>query len=297
MKERLRYWQTWGFARERCLSLGSWCPLKKAYCDKHLLYPVHRRGPHKMIKTFLVLVHEMVAHREIALKYKDAGALIVGFDHGLGDGRLLNSMRDNLFDYLDCYVISDDRQHFWGQSLNVPIETVHINYYTSIQSPPGDTVMLIGFPFTRDERRIEWLPSLNNYRQQQDLHQGIIDCLEKMGIKWVYKVHPDRIPETFEYLQIPKNRIETRSFEKTHRKASVIIQTSDFSTTFGYTLYLDKPMIYFRNPGDPHADGVGEWLKNYKVYELPWKFDEHNFKQMLIYLLGGKDEIATRHHR
>ena len=291
MKERLRYFQTIklvGLMKDRCVSLGSWCPLKEAYCKKHWLYPIHRRGSHKLIKTATVLVHQIRVHTDTALQYKKMGATIVGFDHGLGDGRLLNPIYDEIFNYCDLYVISDDRESFLTQSFHVPIEKVHTDYYTSIKSPPGDTVMLMGFPFTHFDRKVEWLPSLNNLTHQRDLHQGIIDCLEKMNIKWLYKVHPDRIPETLEYLKIPKDKMDTRPFEKIHRKASITIQTSDFSSTFGFSLYLDKPIIYFKNPVDPHAKGADKFLKQYKVYELPWKFDEYTFKQMLTYLLENE---------
>ena len=294
MKERLRYPQTRFLGTNRCVSLGSWCPLKEAYCKKHNLYPVHRRGPHQLVETSVVLVHQIRAHKEIALEYKKIGATIVGFDHGfIGDGLLLRPILNDVFSCCDLYIISDDRPSLLSQSLHIPIETVHTDFYTKIKSPPGDTVILMGFPFTNFDRKANWLPSLNNKRQQQNLHQNIINTLNEMDIKWVYKIHPERILETLEYLQIPRNRLEPRKFEKIHCKANVIIQTGAFSATLVYTFYLNKPTILFKHPDDSYAVGASEKLKKNKVYELPWEFDKNKFKKTLTNLLGINDEILT----
>jgi len=286
---RARYFHTRYLGSKRCISLGTWCNLKRAYCKKYNLYPIHRRGPHRLVKNVdVVLVAEIRRNKTIALEYKALGAKIVGIDHGLTDGRLEHPGWRDAVSYCDVYAVRGDRTHWFRPPPDIE-EVVYAKMYTlkdsfNVWSDPGKYVYLMGFPFKPSYGNIpEWLPYFNT-ELQTALHQQIIDCLEKHKVEWKYKIHPLRIKETLEQLKIPKSRIVKTVFEKCHRKASVLIHTTCDSTTFGYTLCCNKPIILFNHPNTPWKPGALYELQNSKVDDvtaISFEFNEKEFMGVL----------------
>ena len=250
---------------KRVVSLGSWCHLKAAYCKKHHLYAVHRRGHKRLIPTDTVLIHEMnkPITKGLALQYRDKyGAELVGFEHGHLWGRYVDHLNGKNYSYVDKFVVEEIGKDWWKHTIKIPIESIKTNYYSKLKSRPGNKVFLMGFPFPKDDVNFyaNFLPDFDPVEQRK-VHQAIIAWLIYNDIPWVYKAHPLRVENTKKHLNIPDKNFETRLFDKVHHQASMFIHTTSDSTTFGPSLYMGKPVILIDWPGHPWVPEALEWTK------------------------------------
>jgi len=103
-----------------------------------------------------------------------------------------------------------------------------------------NSVMLIGFPFNA----IRYVDGSSGFFYSRvDLEIRLIKFLKNNGFKVVYKLHPDRMSEAAGLYDHLVDELISTPFEKTVCSADCFLFTHSSSTTFGYALTTNKPVL------------------------------------------------------
>lgn len=195
-----------------------------------------------------------------------------------GEAKLIHETRKNFTPPLakDCNVVQLD-------SMNKSI-------YDRLQKelPPVDAVkkvMLIGTPFTYH------YPAYHPGSNVMPLmHQEIrlLKLMKECDVERIYKAHPDTMSEIKGLFEPYTEHIETINFEKVMNTADCFVFTTHATTTFGYALLSNRPIILFYNPNYSWHPDVLELLKK-RCYLIETTqldndqitFDQEQFKKLL----------------
>jgi hypothetical protein len=103
-----------------------------------------------------------------------------------------------------------------------------------------ETVMLIGYPFNAN--RYVGGRGLFFY-QQVDLEYRLISLLKSENKRVIYKAHPERLKEIEGVFDAVVDEIIVEPFEGVWNKADLLLFTYSSTTTFGYALTTNIPII------------------------------------------------------
>jgi len=103
-----------------------------------------------------------------------------------------------------------------------------------------ETIMLIGYPF--NSARYTGGRGLFFY-QRIDLEYRLINFLRSKNKRIVYKAHPDRFDEIKGVFNDIVDEILIEPFEKVWWKADLLLFTYTSTTTFGYALTTNMPIV------------------------------------------------------
>lgn len=213
------------------------------------------RTPH----ILLVAQTSSPLHKVIALSFQEKGTKIVGFSHGNNLGHEWDNEIVCSFNDYSCYShyilgsvmsarIAEERFKKCKLPLHRSINFESINtcfyqenYLKSLKhrAVHNKSIMCIGFPMTEiryTNTRTGW------FYYQLDVQLRILKDLTRMGFNVTYKIHPC----TRDYIHLFRDycsKVEVRPFEKTYHLADVLLFTHTDSTTFGYALSLNKPVV------------------------------------------------------
>ena len=98
----------------------------------------------------------------------------------------------------------------------------------------------MGFPLNSFRYNVE-----NNlfFYKTVDLEYRLISTLKKAGYHVTYKVHPDRLEEVDSIFNNMVDEYIVESFEKVWNKSDALIFTYTSTTTFGFALTTNLPII------------------------------------------------------
>ena len=136
--------------------------------------------------------------------------------------------------------------------------------------------MLMGYPYNSsrypDERGMFFLPRI-------DLERRLIIQLNKLGLKVIYKAHPDRKKEIAGVFDNMVEYVEYAPFEDVCQKADIVIFTYVSTTTFGHALKTGQRILLISNSGNNINNN--QWsLLGKQVHLIP---SEINNKSKIIY--------------
>jgi|SaaInlStandDraft_7_1057024.scaffolds.fasta_scaffold25979_2 hypothetical protein len=138
---------------------------------------------------------------------------------------------------------------------NLPIEqrvgtkyiSLNSSYYNNLFSKYSNCskssikkIMVMGFPLNSFRYNVE-----NNlfFYKTVDLEYRLISTLKKAGYHVTYKVHPDRLEEVDSIFNNMVDEYIVESFEKVWNKSDALIFTYTSTTTFGFALTTNLPII------------------------------------------------------
>ena len=148
--------------------------------------------------------------------------------------------------------------------------------YNSSENLKPKVVMLMGYPYNSsrypDERGMFFLPRI-------DLERRLIIQLNKLGLKVIYKAHPDRKKEIAGVFDNMVEYVEYAPFEDVCQKADIVIFTYVSTTTFGHALKTGQRILLISNSGNNINNN--QWsLLGKQVHLIP---TEINNKSKIIY--------------
>jgi len=193
----------------------------------------------------------------ITVAYQNTGCIVYGFHHGNDTVAKISKQGfsaniaqcNNLvvptdgikarYDkhYSDTYRISNYSTKF----ISVNSDTMYqeyLNNMSNILNP--NSVMIMGYPC--DCTRYSDCRGLF-FNQQVDLEYQLISILKKQNKRVIYKAHPDRLNEVKEVFDFIVDDILITPFEEAWNEAGLLIFTYSETTTFGYALATNLPII------------------------------------------------------
>ena len=81
------------------------------------------------------------------------------------------------------------------------------------------------------------------FYSQLDLEYRLITTLKNLGYYVIYKAHPDRLEEIGSLFNDVVDEVITDSFEKVWQRSDLLIFTYTSTTTFGYALTTNLPIV------------------------------------------------------
>jgi hypothetical protein len=225
------------------------------------LEPVYEGARQKTNAQFQYLVAAMGNSfiRAVSLGGIDAGATVTGVFHGHHVGY------KNLADY--CYIefgacnefigpttkgansLRDVANHFEFTRGKIEsfksLETctyhdLWIRHQGTLKASQSRNVMILGFP--ADDIRYSYGAGLFN-PIRLDLEIRLCRTLRASGYKVLYKPHPSSINLSRALIQDEVDEFVTAPFEQSYTQADVLLFTYPETSTFGYALCLDVPML------------------------------------------------------
>lgn len=157
-----------------------------------------------------------------------------------------------------------------------------------VKAPPSSIkkVMLIEFPLTG-----WWYPGSYGlyWPYQLDLNLRIATLLRRHGIKSILKRHPDRLRESEGVYDPYYDELLTAPFEEVYDKADAYIFPNIGTTTFGFSLFTNRPMIIFESALEGVWEPARELLKKRCRVVSSWlaedgrlMFDEEKLIEALL---------------
>jgi hypothetical protein len=144
-----------------------------------------------------------------------------------------------------------------------------------------DTIMIIGYP-CHCNRYINSKGLF--FKQQIDLEYQIISILRSQNKRIIYKAHPDRLAEVKGIFDDLVDNIITDSFENVWQEADLLIFTYSETTTFGYSLITNIPIILLDFDEDTR-DFDDLQLIDKRIIRIPAKVGDNtqvSFDSMLL---------------
>lgn len=213
------------------------------------------------IREELLVTHiGNVHHRIFASAWKTLGGKVVGFSHGniypyaYVPGDILNGA----FQIYDRFVVASEgekrlleyaqKDFKFGFRNNIEFCTYKNSIYKHIfkefqkEAPVKEIkkVMYVGFP--TDYNNYSYSSEINTMTYL-NLEMRIMKDLKKAGYYLIYKAHPDTLSQTRDLFTPFCDEIITEKFEDVWKKADCIFFGVPYSTTFGYTLMTNRPVV------------------------------------------------------
>jgi hypothetical protein len=158
---------------------------------------------------------------------------------------------------------------------------LYLKNISNIVNYKVNTVMIMGYP-------CEPTRYLNGkglfFYQQIDLEYQIISILKEEGKRIVYKAHPERLSEIEGIFSHLVDEVIVDSFEKVWEEADLLIFTYSETTTFGYALTTNIPIILLDAEGDMR-DSSDMKLFDKRVIRIPAKINKNtqiNFDKNIL---------------
>lgn len=230
-------------------------------------------------------------HKAIALGLRASGTHIVGFHHG-NDVCNYWERAAGYTEYAHCdeYVCPTSeiaRNHaieysYCGICSERPVKfgDVASSYYKDIVAESGtetradqiNYVMIVGYPM----RPYRFQYSRGGYYLFQiDLERRLISQLSAAGYSVIYKAHPDLLDEARIVTSGLPVSVLTERFETVWQQADAIIFGSTATTTFGFSVCTNAPLIVFDIEGQEWNPEAKELLNKRCRFIRSW-FDERN---------------------
>ncbi len=213
------------------------------------------------IKEELLVTHiGNVHHRIFASAWNTLGGKVVGFSHGniypyaYVPGDILNGA----FQIYDRFIVASEgekrlleyaqKDFKFGFRNNIEFATYKNSIYNPIfkEFQKADSVkeikkvMYVGFP--TDYNNYSYSAEINTMTYVS-LEIRIMKDLKKAGYYIIYKAHPDTLSQTRDLYAPFCDEIITEKFENVWRKADCVFFGVPYSTTFGYTLMTNRPVV------------------------------------------------------
>jgi hypothetical protein len=214
-------------------------------------------------------------HRLFSVAWRYSGGKVIGFTHG-------NSFYRNYFignyiylSLVDQYVTASAESAKSMQDASKDF-TVNIergeaiytkqNHYRALfgelQKLPHDKkinkVMLVGFPMA--SFYYKYIPAGYAYAHLE-LEIQLLRLLKSAGYQTIYKPHPFTANDTTSLLNEYADEIQNGSFEDVYHLANCILFGEFMSTTFGFAMLTNKPMVLVNVEGHIISKEAFELLK------------------------------------
>ena len=224
----------------------------------------------------------------ITIAYQNSGCIVYGFHHGndtvakiskqgfsanIAQCRNLVVPTDGIkarYDkhYSDTYRITN----FSTKFISINSDTMYQEYLNNMSNKyNSDTVMIMGYPC--ECTRYSDCRGLF-FKQQVDLEYQIISILKRKNKRVIYKAHPDRLREIKEVFNCIVDDILITPFEEAWDKAGLFIFTYSETTTFGYALTTNLPIILLDSEEDMR-DAHDIKLLDTRVIRIPTNISEN----------------------
>ncbi|HCE45646.1 MAG TPA: hypothetical protein DET40_19055 [Lentisphaeria bacterium] len=187
------------------------------------------------------------------------GGTVTGFSHGnvysyiYTPGDINNGSQLILDRYITCSkgetkLLEDSRKDFRnGLESRAVMETCRNSYYrtvfTSVRNGPAvdsvKKVMVVGFPYSFD---------VYNNMSYLHLEMSIVRTLKDAGFQVLYKAHPDSLSDASAFFTGMTDSVITDSFETVYNMADCVVFPIHYSTTFGFTLMTNRPIVIMESP-------------------------------------------------
>lgn len=210
-----------------------------------------------------------------ALKRK-YDTMIVGFEHGNTFGSLLSRyFSASELAHCDEYVVSTtgsvpnfrEAQKIarFPYGTGTRISSVNTDYYRNLVEKHRDLdlpnrirrVMLVGFPMNQN-RYMDFPGHFSLFHL--DLELRLLDFLRQKGFIAIYKVHPDRRREAGGIFEETSDEIMAEPFEKVYGKCDAYLFAHTDSSTFGFAVCTNKPIVVIDIKGRPWKGNAYELL-------------------------------------
>jgi len=230
---------------------------KKRFYDASKLYFEVANTKYKSNSVF---VSDMAKpfHKLITLAFQRAGKSVYCFHHGNDAGFSVQMLGHEVTtSHCHTFVVPTDGiqriyERIYSKSeiekrTGTKYLSINSSFYRAIyfknQNPKKihiKKIMLMGFPMNSSRYAAE--NSLFFY-SQLDLEYRLITTLKNLGYYVIYKAHPDRLEEIGSLFNDVVDEVITDSFEKVWQRSDLLIFTYTSTTTFGYALTTNLPIV------------------------------------------------------
>jgi hypothetical protein len=235
-----------------------------------------------------------------------AGSRVAGFSHGNDIGML--SYR--VYSYIEPSHFQDfylptanaaanvaDKYALSGMPTSNPVRFLSAdsrNYARLVEQcakaplpGAGNRVMLMGYPMN-EYRYLDDVGAYSRIRLEMELR--LVDDLRAQGFSVIYKGHPDRRAEVLGIFDGRVDHIEFSPFEQVWSSADALLFTYPGTTTFGYALCTNRPIVLLDHVRQQWNPRVRQDLAR-RCAMVPASFDERN---RIVYSLGELAEALRR---
>lgn len=247
----------------------------------------HRRMP----DTILIGRAGYAFIRTVALAMRRAGARTVGFQHGHNPGYTHNATRNYVsISVSDEFVsvspkaaesleTSAHRTAFTNRratkfvSVPVPVyRELWERHGGRVKGGPVRSVILLGYPMNAN-RYVYGTGLFWSFKL--DLELRIVRTLRHAGLRVLYKPHPDSAAIMNEVMASEVDQVLLRPFESEYQMVDGLIFTYPHTTTFGFALCSEKPIVLINMEGEAWYDEIRTLISDRCVF-VGARFDERN---------------------
>ncbi|MFA6294500.1 MAG: hypothetical protein WC637_22100 [Victivallales bacterium] len=248
-------------------------------------------------RDLIVCPYGNILFRIFCCAWRRNGGTVTGFSHGnvysytYTPGDINNGSQLVLDRYItsskgEIRLVEDARKDFSnGLESRTAVETYRKSFYRavsgSIRNGPAvqsvKKVMVIGFPYSFD---------IHNNLLSLHLEMSIVKTLRGAGFQVLYKAHPDSLAETAVFFRDIADSVISEGFETVYNMADCVLFPVHHSTTFGFALITDRPIVIMENPllADWHPDVAGLIRKRCSCVKL-------RFNERSLLSFGGEELI------
>jgi len=235
-------------------------------------------------KTLLIRNSGNMLIRLISLAHKRSGGKVVGFSHGNNVGTLSDSSATSiLMGVTNTFVTSNKyskdlldlsvKDHLEGK-VSIEVFSDPNGYFQNMYNilvndrvPSSiNNIMVIEFPLS---------PWQYSWKIHLDLNIRRAKVIKKnKNIKLILKKHPDRLLESKGVYDEYYDEMITHPFESVYDLADLYIFSEISTTTFGFALMTNKPIMIFSNSLDQTSPDARKLLKKRCIVIDSWYSDE-----------------------
>ena len=210
-------------------------------------------------ETLLVTNLASAPHKLIAQSMRRRGVHVVGFDHG---NNAVNVFRPvvTYLEFSQCnefvsatrriaqFHDTECRLSPLGRRLDIRFTSAETSHYDVLlerlagQPPVHDvrSIMVIGFSHNA-QRAIQFRNCFFAY--QLDLELRLIRDLKARGFRVIYKVHPEWARHVQAIFEAAADEVVAEPFEKTWARADALLFPFPQTTTFGFAVCTNRPIV------------------------------------------------------
>jgi hypothetical protein len=198
-------------------------------------------------------------HRALVSAWRLSGQKVIGFSHGNSYATPFNNSlieHDGLSIASEVIALSKGQKMILQKMIDIypyklkmaKMSVINNSHYKKLFNQLQKTnkvrkikkVMLIGFPM--NSFMYPSIPSNHSFSNLK-LELDIVKCLKAYGYEVVYKAHPDRLNEISRVFDGRVDEILTDPFEEVYDSVDCVIFGHSSTTTFGFSLLTNKPMV------------------------------------------------------
>lgn len=199
-----------------------------------------------------------LAHRVLGIAYSGMGTRTITFNHGHEVSHVLQRHAGyTLYLPYDEYVCEtdasaaghSDQYSLAGVSREKPVRFSSVNtpiYRNMYAEPPPPQacdpprVMLLGYP--HNARRNQY-DVTDFFAFHLELECRLLERLKSMGMRTIYKTHPDRAREAQDVFEALADEVITEPFEQVIDSADAYLFATTITSTFGLAMCTRRPVI------------------------------------------------------